>query len=78
MEARGEDPEIDTKATEEAFFHGQVGYEVTESRIRKFSETVIEAVEAAAEKIAEGSRHISDHWKEDGESMASVFFGGKA
>jgi len=64
LEARGEDPEIDFKATEDAFFQG--GDEAPgESRIRKLSETFIEVVEAAAEKIAEGSRHISDHWKEE-------------
>lgn len=42
MEARGEDPEIDLKATESAFYQGGDDDRAQEGRIRKISETVIE------------------------------------
>ena len=81
LEARGEDQDIDLKATEEQFYHGE-HEDRGESRIRKMSETIIEAVEAAAEKIAEGSRHISDHWKDgwkedESQTPATVLGGGE-
>jgi len=62
LECRGEDQEIDTKATQDAFY--QSDERESDGRSRKISEVVIEKIEAAAEKIGEGCRHISDHYNE--------------
>jgi len=69
LECRGEDQEIDTKATQDAFYSGYDNNQESDGRSRKISEVVIEKIEAAAEKIGEGARRISDHynqgWKEN-------------